>query len=72
MCSSDLTADITAAITTELDRLVPTVNSTPPANWQPGQQGAAPAGAGARPAAGSRPAAAPRQGAGSRNQPQGR
>ena len=39
------TADVTAAITTELDRLVPTVGITPPANWQPGQQqqGAAPA-----------------------------
>ncbi len=38
------TADVTAAITTELDRLVPTVGVTPPANWQPGQQqqGAAP------------------------------
>lgn len=42
------TADITAAITTELDRSVPTVGITPPANWQPGQQGqqgAAPAAA---------------------------
>lgn len=40
--------DITAAIVTELDRLVPTVSITPPAGWQPGQagqqqQGAAPA-----------------------------
>jgi len=55
------TADITAAITTELDRLVPTVNTTPPANWQPGQQGAAggaPAAAGAAPAPGAAPAAA--------------
>lgn len=33
------TADITGAITTELDRLVPSVGITPPANWQPGQQG---------------------------------
>jgi Skp family chaperone for outer membrane proteins len=42
------TADITSAITAELDRLVPSVNTTPPANWQPGQQagGAAPAAAG--------------------------
>jgi Skp family chaperone for outer membrane proteins len=31
-------ADITAAITTELDRLVPSVNTNVPANWQPGQQ----------------------------------
>jgi Skp family chaperone for outer membrane proteins len=38
------TADVTAAITTELDRLVPSVGTTPPANWQPGQQqGGAPA-----------------------------
>jgi Skp family chaperone for outer membrane proteins len=38
-------ANITPAITTELDRLVPSVGTTPPANWQPGQQGAAPAAA---------------------------
>lgn len=53
------TADVTAAITTELDRLVPSVGITPPANWQPGQsqqQAAAPAAAGTRPAA---PAPAP-------------
>lgn len=31
------TADITPAITAELDRLVPTVSITPPAGWQPGQ-----------------------------------
>ncbi|MGJ3626468.1 hypothetical protein AB5I41_05395 [Sphingomonas sp. MMS24-JH45] len=31
-------ADVTAAITAELDRSVPTVGITPPANWQPGQQ----------------------------------
>jgi Skp family chaperone for outer membrane proteins len=50
---SQPTADITPAITTELDRLVPTVGITPPPGWQPGQQGAAaPATApGARPAA---------------------
>jgi Skp family chaperone for outer membrane proteins len=44
------TADITADITTELNRLVPSVTITPPANWQPGQQqagAAAPAAAGA-------------------------
>ncbi|MBE2993685.1 OmpH family outer membrane protein [Sphingomonas sp. CFBP 13603] len=50
------TADITAAITTELDRLVPTVSTAVPANWQPNQQGsqqqgAAPAPAGRAPAA---------------------
>ncbi|WP_375250533.1 OmpH family outer membrane protein [Sphingomonas sp.] len=32
------TADITSAITAELDRSVPSVGITPPANWQPGQQ----------------------------------
>ena len=32
------TADISSAITAELDRTVPTVGITPPANWQPGQQ----------------------------------
>ena len=53
------TADITAAITAELDRLVPTVGITPPANWKPGQQGdaqgaAAPAAAAAAPAATTR------------------
>ncbi|ONF97576.1 OmpH family outer membrane protein [Sphingomonas jeddahensis] len=37
-------ADITSAITAELDKSVPSVGITPPANWQPGgagQQGAA-------------------------------
>ncbi|MFK3891368.1 OmpH family outer membrane protein [Sphingomonas sp. NPDC079357] len=52
------TTDITSAITAELDRLVPTVGITPPANWQPGQQGeaaaAAPATAPAAPAATTR------------------
>ena len=48
-------ADITPAITTELNRLVPTVGITPPAGWQPGQQGqAAGAAAGAAPAANRR------------------
>ena len=49
-------ADITPAITTELDRLVPSVSIAVPANWQPGQQqaqagapGAAPAPAAATP-----------------------
>ncbi len=53
------TTDITRDITTELDRLVPTVGVTPPANWQPGaQQGAAGA---ATPGAAPTPApAAPR------------
>ncbi|GGB31978.1 hypothetical protein GCM10011380_21740 [Sphingomonas metalli] len=47
-------ADVTPAITTELDRLVPTVSITPPAGWEPGQagqQGAAGAPAAATPAA---------------------
>lgn len=48
-------ADITPAITAELDRLVPTVSINVPANWQPGQAGAAAQGA-AAPAAGTRPA----------------
>lgn len=46
-------ADITSAITAELDRTVPTVGITPPANWQPGQQqqgAAAPAAGTAAPA----------------------
>ncbi|MFD1611930.1 OmpH family outer membrane protein [Sphingomonas tabacisoli] len=35
-------ADITADVTTELNRLVPAASITPPVNWQPGgQQGAA-------------------------------
>jgi len=53
-------ADITAAITAELDRLVPSVNTTPPANWQPGQQGqGAGAAAGVAPAAGQPAATTP-------------
>jgi Skp family chaperone for outer membrane proteins len=32
-------ADITPAITAELDKTVPSVTITPPATWQPGQQG---------------------------------
>lgn len=44
-------ADITSAITAELDRAVPTVSITPPANWQPGQQGQAQGQAAAAPAA---------------------
>lgn len=31
------TADITGAVTTELNRLVPSVTITPPAGWRPGQ-----------------------------------
>lgn len=44
--------DVTALITTELNRLVPSVTTTPPAGWQPGQQQAgAPAAAAPAPAA---------------------
>jgi Skp family chaperone for outer membrane proteins len=39
------TVDITDAVVAELNRTVPTVNITPPAGWQPGGQGAAPAAA---------------------------
>ena len=49
------TADLTPVITAKLDGLVPSVSITPPANWQPGQQGAAPAAAPAAPAAGTPP-----------------
>lgn len=42
---ADPAADITPAISTELDRLYPKASITPPANWQPGQQGPRPAGA---------------------------
>lgn len=45
---ADPSSDITPAISTEIDRLLPTVSITPPANWQPGQQ-----------AAGAAPGAAP-------------
>jgi Skp family chaperone for outer membrane proteins len=54
-------ADITADVTTELNRLVPSVSITPPANWQPGGQQAA--------AAPATPAAQPTQ---QQKQPQGR
>jgi len=38
------TVDITAAVVTEINTLVPSVSITPPAGWQPGRQGqAAPA-----------------------------
>lgn len=53
-------ADITSAITAELDKTVPSVGITPPAGWQPGQQGQQ----------GAAPATAPAQSA--RQQPQGR
>jgi Skp family chaperone for outer membrane proteins len=48
--------DITSAITAELNRVVPSVSISPPANWQPGQQQQA-----------AQPAAQPAQ-----SQPQGR
>lgn len=52
--------DITPAITAELDKLVPTANATPPANWQPGGAAAPAAGA---PAGAPAPAPAPAAGA---------
>ncbi|MEG8045833.1 OmpH family outer membrane protein [Sphingomonas aerolata] len=58
-------ADITASITAELDRLVPTVGITPPAGWQPNQQGQQ--GGAAAPAA-----AAPARATPARTTPQGR
>ncbi|MGI4732059.1 MAG: OmpH family outer membrane protein [Janthinobacterium lividum] len=48
------TADLTSAVTAELDKLVPSVGITPPPGWQPGAQGGA--GAGAAPAATRAPA----------------
>ena len=50
-------ADITPAITAELDKTVPSVGITPPANWQPGGQGQQ--GAAAAPAAQPAPRAQP-------------
>lgn len=46
------TVDITAAVVTEINALVPSVSITPPAGWQPGRQGqaATPAAAPANPA----------------------
>ncbi|MEG3122561.1 OmpH family outer membrane protein [Sphingomonas sp. GB1N7] len=49
-------ADLTPAITAELDTVVPSVSTTPPANWQPGQAGA---GAQNAPAATTAPAKKP-------------
>ncbi|HEU4960021.1 MAG TPA: OmpH family outer membrane protein [Sphingomonas sp.] len=50
---ADPSADVTGAVTAELDRLITApVSVTPPANWQPGQQQAAPAAA-AAPATGN-------------------
>ena len=47
-----LMRDITDAVVTEINALVPSVSITPPAGWQPGRQGqaAAPAAAPANPA----------------------
>ncbi|WP_375381353.1 OmpH family outer membrane protein [uncultured Sphingomonas sp.] len=50
-------ADITSSVTAELDKLIPSVSITPPAGWQPGQQGggqSAPASAPSAPATGRR------------------
>lgn len=51
-------ADITPAVITELNALVPSVGITPPAGWQPGRQGQA--GAPAAAAAPTIPAQAPK------------
>ncbi len=53
----DPAGDITADVTTELNRLIPSVSITPPANWQPGQQqaGAQTPSTPAAPATGRRP-----------------
>ncbi|WP_069336791.1 OmpH family outer membrane protein, partial [Sphingobium yanoikuyae] len=54
------TVDITAAVVTELNTLVPSVGITPPAGWQPGgRQGQAAAPAAAAPAP-ANPAQAPK------------
>jgi Skp family chaperone for outer membrane proteins len=53
-------ADLTADITAQLNNTVKTVSITPPAGWQPGQQGAAPAAAAPAAAAPATPAQAPR------------
>ncbi|WP_174298620.1 OmpH family outer membrane protein, partial [Sphingomonas bacterium] len=50
-------SDITAAVSTELDKLVPSVSITPPPGWQPnqqGQQGGAPAAPAPAPTSGRR------------------
>jgi Skp family chaperone for outer membrane proteins len=50
------TVDITQAVVTELNTLVPSVGITPPAGWQPGRQGqAAPGAAPAAPRAAQQP-----------------
>ena len=53
--------NITPAITTELDKLVPTASPTPPANWQPGQTGAPAAGAAPATTPAPAPASAPKK-----------
>lgn len=54
-------ADITPAITAELDRLVPSVSIAVPANWQPGQNQQAAQGAAPGAPAGTAPAATPQR-----------
>jgi Skp family chaperone for outer membrane proteins len=53
------TVDITAAVVTEINALVPSVSITPPAGWQPGRQGQAPGQSAAQPAP-ANPAQAPK------------
>jgi Skp family chaperone for outer membrane proteins len=57
---ADPAADITPAISTEIDRLIPKASITPPANWQPGQQQAAQRPAGTPAPAAPKPAERPR------------
>lgn len=51
------TVDVTQAVVTELNTLVPSVSITPPAGWQPGRQGQA--GSAAAAPAGGKPAQQP-------------
>jgi Skp family chaperone for outer membrane proteins len=48
-------SDITADVITQLNALVPTVSTTPPAGWQPGQAAGAPRPAAAAPATPAKP-----------------
>lgn len=57
--SADNSANITDDITTEMNKVTTPVNSTPPANWQPGQTGQAGAPATGTPA--PAPAGTPRR-----------
>jgi len=49
------TVDITAAVVTELNTLIPSASITPPAGWEPGQAGQQPGAAPAAPAPAGQP-----------------